>query len=250
MQCSHSDAGSGSAQCVPRFTPASRLRLHQDKAVVEEGLCSPSWGGKRAGAISFHPWKMSWRPFAGVFFDITQSGLHLAMGNPFCSYHFSLLYLLSLCSFPAVPPGSNYQNDALCAARASWCSERSKGRKRVKECGAQSESPALFTWQFPAHSETMLCIFCPTQCTFPWIQTPGCIVPYILANQCQIFYSVFIPLVNRKMDSTVSCYLPTMFGLPWGKEEYFYSSRQSSLEKKKSFHFQKIWGSKSLLYSG
>ena len=36
------------------------------------------------------------------------------------------------------------------------------------------------------------------------------------------------------MDYSVSCYLQSMLGLPWGKEEYFYSSRQSSLEEKVS----------------
>ena len=88
------------------------------------------------------------RPFAGMFFDITQSGLHLAMGNQFHSYHFCLF----LCPFPTVSLGSDYQNDALCAMRAFGCSESSNRRKRMKECRVQSDSPALFIQehcQFP-----------------------------------------------------------------------------------------------------
>lgn len=85
-----------------------------------------------------------------------------------------------------------------------------------------------------------LCIFCPSaQGTFPFIQTLACIVPYILETRCQIFDSVFIHPANRKMDCSVSCYLQAPLGLPWGKEEYFYSSRQSILENRKVSSSQK-----------
>lgn len=146
MQCLHSDTGSGDGQYVTPLIPDSCLRLQQDKAVVEEGLCSPYWGDKKTVATSFDPWKMFWRPFAGVFVDITE--FHLAMGNHFHSYPFFLF----LCPFPTVSLGSDYRNGALCAMRAFWCSESSNRRKRTKECRVQSDSPALFIqerWQFP-----------------------------------------------------------------------------------------------------
>lgn len=113
-----------------------------------------------------------------------------------------------------------------------------KGGKNAELSLTRLPGSSRSTGSSPTCTETVLCVFCPTQCTFPLIQTPGCIVPYILANQCQIFYSVFIPPVNRKVDSSVSCYLQTGNLFAWGKEEYFCSSVQSSLEKKK-FPFPK-----------
>lgn len=91
----------------------------------------------------------------------------------------------------------------------------------------------------PAH-HVQLCIFCPSaQGTFPLIQTLPCIVPCILGIRCQTFDSVFIHAANRKMDYSVSCYLQALLSLPWGKEEDFYSSRQSFLENRKVSSSQK-----------
>lgn len=109
---------------------------------------------------------------------------------------------------------------------------RGKGWKNAESSLIQLHCPSGSDGCSPACSGTVFCSSCPVQCTFPPTQTPGCIVPYILANQCQIFYSVFIHPVNRKMDYSESCYLQTLLGLPWGKEEYFYSSRQSFQEIK------------------
>lgn len=180
--------------------PGSSLRLRQDKAVVEEGLCCPYRGDNRTVAISFEPWKMFWRPFAGVLFDITQSGLHLVTGSHFHSYHLSLF----LCPFPPfcwaavtrvmlhVPQGLS---DAWRVAVGGKGWENAEFSLTHWPCSSSSAGG------FPAFGGAMLCIFCPSAwCTFPPSQTPGCIVLCILANLCQIFCSVFIHPVNRKMD--------------------------------------------------
>lgn len=56
--------------------------------------------------------------------------------------------------------------------------------------------------------------------------------PYILASQCQVFYSVIVHPVNSKMDCSVSHCLQPVLGLPWGGEECFLRKRKLSISKK------------------
>lgn len=118
----------------------TRLRLKRVSAVLT--------GEVRDSIHLLWPTEMFWRPFAGVFFDMTQSGLPLAVANHFHSHPFCLV----LCPVPALSLGGDYQKDVLCAMRAFWCWESSNQRKRRKECRVQSDSPALLIqehWQFP-----------------------------------------------------------------------------------------------------
>lgn len=230
----------------PALTPAFCLRFQQDKAVVEDSLCSPYWGGERTVPTSFEPWKMFWR--------LMCSAMLWSQGfiRPFHFYRFccssahSLLFHWALMTRMML-----YMPWGLSGAQGA--AVRGKGWRNAEFSLTHLHCPSGSDGCTPACSGTVFCSSCPVQCTFPLMQTSDCIVPYILANQWQIFYSVFIHLVNRKMDYSESCYLQTLLGFPWGKEEYFYSSRQSFQEKKKKKTFpssKSLWGSKSFICSG
>lgn len=101
-----------------------------------------------------------------------------------------------------------------------------------------------------------LCVFCPSaQGAFPLIQTLPCIVPHFSEIQCQTFDSVFIHAAKRKMDFSVCVVLPAGLAGPSPGQRrellFFYSSRQSLLENRKSFQHPKACeGHRALLCSG
>lgn len=136
-------------------------------------------------------------------------------------------------SIPAVPLGSTFQDGAMRrSGSSSWIKTEQKKKKKSQ---IQCASPALLT-----HLHVQLCIFCPSaQGAFPPIQTLACIVPRVSEFRCQVFDSVFIHAAKRKMGFGVSCYLQALLGPPWGKGEWFYSSRQSLLANRKVSSSQK-----------
>lgn len=97
----------------------------------------------------------------------------------------------------------------------------------------------------PAHSGSFLpsALYFLSLCTgnFSTHQTLACIVPHVSEIRCQVFDSVFIHAAKRKMDFSVSCYLP---GLP------FYSSRAILAGKQKSFQLPKPSEGHGLCFAG
>ena len=219
VQCLHLDTGFGDGQRVPPtlsqppVSGYSRTRLWWRRVstlLAEEFRDRSRLLLSMEDVLEAFCWGVLWR------YTVRATGYR------FHSYHFCLF----LCPFPAVSLGSDEQNDALRALRACWCSESSSRRRRMKGCGVQIHLPwsSRSTGSSPAFSGAMLHVFCPaTQCTFPPIQTPGCTVLCILANQCRYFaVSSFIMKIGKWI--TV-CRVTFRLCMPFSGAEYFNSFR-------------------------
>lgn len=240
---------SGDRQHIPFFPRPPFLGYSRTRLGLS-GVCVLLTGKIKGLTISFDPWMFC--KFFWCFFWCCTIKVSSAHGYPQPLTILSVLAAVPLLMPCCITGQVDNQSYAFCAVRAFWYSEgsnRGNGQKhaefsltRLAFSSRSAGNCLALCWGNAMH------FLSSTQCMLPLIQTRGCLVSCLAVNHCQIFYTVFIHPVNRKMAHNLSCYLQTMSSFPCGKEEYFYScNRQSSL--KKSFHLRKVCEGQSLCFA-